>query len=261
MSHFIFLFVFFLSFGTFLTLAFVRREYIGMRYFVYHGLFSAILPLIFYLILGESVLGGARASLTVYVLSAAIFSISATKNKWLANCAYATAVTAGVVTLVIDAKANAPLLVVENSLWVSFLVNEFLSVCLLGFTIATMCLGHWYLVQPKLPIEELKRLSLIFMGFVLVRLCLSTYTLGAMLGEKSELDMYRYLFQSSPGVFLVMRWAWGLVGPAVLSYFIWNTVKIRSTRSATGILYVAVMFVVTGEILSHYLSFYHGILV
>jgi hypothetical protein len=56
-----------------------------------------------------------------------------------------------------------------------------------------------------------------------------------------------------------MRWCWGLLGPLGLAYPIWATVKIRSTQSATGILYVAVLFIMTGEFLSLYLASQFGI--
>ena len=54
-------------------------------------------------------------------------------------------------------------------------------------------------------------------------------------------------------VFYGQRVLFGLVAPLTLSWMIWQTVKIRSTQSATGILYVAVVFVLFGELLSHYL--------
>ena len=42
-------------------------------------------------------------------------------------------------------------------------------------------------------------------------------------------------------------------GPALLSYLTWETAKIRSTQSATGILYVDFFTVVVGEVLAKYL--------
>ena len=45
----------------------------------------------------------------------------------------------------------------------------------------------------------------------------------------------------------------GLVGPGLLSYLTWETAKIRSTQSATGILYVDFFTVVVGEVLAKYL--------
>ena len=45
----------------------------------------------------------------------------------------------------------------------------------------------------------------------------------------------------------------GLAGPAVLSYLTWETAKIQSTQSATGILYVDFFTVIVGEVLAKYL--------
>ena len=43
---------------------------------------------------------------------------------------------------------------------------------------------------------------------------------------------------SLDGVFFWQRVLFGLCGPTVLAYLTWETAKIRSTQSATGILYV-----------------------
>ena len=83
--------------------------------------------------------------------------------------------------------------------------------------------------------------------------------LAPLLAGKSEMDLYRYFFSSTTGIFLTMRWAWGLLAPIGLGYFIWDTVRLSSTRSATGILYVAVVFVLIGETMAQYLLYFHGI--
>jgi protein NrfD len=58
---------------------------------------------------------------------------------------------------------------------------------------------------------------------------------------------------SVAGVFFWQRVLFGLGGPALLSYLTWETAKIRSTQSATGILYVDFFTVVVGEVLAKYL--------
>jgi hypothetical protein len=62
----------------------------------------------------------------------------------------------------------------------------------------------------------------------------------------------RYIF-SVDGIFFWQRVLFGLCGPALLSYLTWETAKIRSTQSATGILYVDFFTVVVGEVLAKYL--------
>jgi len=58
---------------------------------------------------------------------------------------------------------------------------------------------------------------------------------------------------SPDGVFVWMRVLFGIAGPFSLIYFIWKTVEIRSTQSATGILYVQLFLVLAGELLAKYL--------
>jgi hypothetical protein len=51
----------------------------------------------------------------------------------------------------------------------------------------------------------------------------------------------------------------GLGIPAVLSYMIWKTAKIGANQSATGLLYVGVVFVIIGEMVSKYIFLLSGI--
>ena len=55
-------------------------------------------------------------------------------------------------------------------------------------------------------------------------------------------------------MFVLQRVLFGLVIPASLGYFTWKTIEMRSTQSATGILYVVVFLTLVGEALSVYLS-------
>ena len=58
---------------------------------------------------------------------------------------------------------------------------------------------------------------------------------------------------SIDGVFFWQRVLFGLLGPVVLAYMTWETAKIQSTQSATGILYVDFFTVIVGEVLAKYL--------
>ena len=64
---------------------------------------------------------------------------------------------------------------------------------------------------------------------------------------------FRYYVTSVSGIFFWQRVLFGLAGPALLSYLTWETAKIRSTQSATGILYVDFFTVVVGEVLAKYI--------
>jgi hypothetical protein len=47
-----------------------------------------------------------------------------------------------------------------------------------------------------------------------------------------------------------VRWLLGFLGPLALTWMAWQTAKIHSTQSATGILYVVVIFCFLGELTS-----------
>ena len=136
-------------------------------------------------------------------------------------------------------------------------LNLLLISLLLGFSMTAMWLGHWYLTQPKLPIDELRRVTLALAVLLLARLVLASFTCATRLGPMNETEVYRFL-ATSTGIFLMMRAAWGLLMPLALVWMVWKTVQIRSTQSATGILYVLLLGVLTGETLSLYLMFHDG---
>src|SRR6185503_10189809 len=64
---------------------------------------------------------------------------------------------------------------------------------------------------------------------------------------------------SADGIFVWMRVLFGIAGPFALIWFIWKTVEIRSTQSATGILYVQLFLVMSGELLAKYLRVAAGL--
>src|SRR5262249_37027604 len=55
-------------------------------------------------------------------------------------------------------------------------------------------------------------------------------------------------------LWLPLRWGLGFVGPLVLGGMAWQTARMRSTQSATGILYVVVIFCFLGELTAELLG-------
>jgi hypothetical protein len=47
-----------------------------------------------------------------------------------------------------------------------------------------------------------------------------------------------------------MRWGMGIAGFGLATFLAWRTVQIRSTQSATGILYIAMTLLLFGELSS-----------
>ena len=78
---------------------------------------------------------------------------------------------------------------------------------------------------------------------VLARLAVDGYGLGCWTAAHSLGKL-----KSDAGLWLPVRWGVGLLAPLVLDWMAWQTSRIRSTQSATGILYVAVIFCFLGEL-------------
>jgi hypothetical protein len=161
-------------------------------------------------------------------------------------------VAAGAVALFAQAIASAgagP--VVELITILSF----FSSALLLGGACTAMVLGHWYLIIPSMEVSHLQHLVKIHMASMVVRVVVvGAAIFVAIVSWEPGLgpNFSRYIF-SIAGIFFWQRMLFGLAGPAVLSYLTWETAKIRSTQSATGILYVDFFTVVVGEVLAKYL--------
>ena len=129
---------------------------------------------------------------------------------------------------------------------------------LLGAVTVTMILGHWYLVDTNLLITPLHGGSRWFVIAIVLR-CV---VVGIVLfyGGFESLLIYQVadLFFSTNALFFLFRILVGLAAPLLLAGLIWQTVKIRSTQSATGLLYVALALVLFGELISHFLFILTG---
>ncbi len=125
--------------------------------------------------------------------------------------------------------------------------SVFSSSQLLGMTMAAMLLGHWYLNSPTMEMAPLRRLILLMATAVALR------TLVASLGLWGELAHAESL-PTQWLAFLALRWTFGLLGVAILTWMAWQTLKIPNTQSATGILYVAVIGTFVGETMALLLS-------
>jgi hypothetical protein len=115
---------------------------------------------------------------------------------------------------------------------------------LLGSTIAAMFLGHWYLNTPTMEIAPLERLIQLMAAAVIARGIVCGMGLALAINGSTTLQP----------AFLALRWLSGLLGAIALAVMAWKTLKIPNTQSATGILYVGVIAVFLGELMSQLLS-------
>jgi hypothetical protein len=161
---------------------------------------------------------------------------------------------AGRVTVALGAVTLAAALVLLNLGETSaddrgmLLLGEASSAALLGAATTAMLMGHSYLIAPSMSLTPLLRLlgalfaSLLARGIV-AGLGLWSWTAEHSLANLDEVTML-----------LPLRWGLGLAGPMVLGTMAWQTARIRSTQSATGILYVVVIFVFLGELIGQLLQ-------
>ena len=128
------------------------------------------------------------------------------------------------------------------------------SAALLGGTCTAMTLGHWYLILPSMPVAHLQAIVKFHIGSTALRILVVSGVVWWALAaaQLPGPGFERYIF-SIDGVFFWQRILFGLLGPVVLAYMTWETAKIQSTQSATGILYVDFFTVMVGEVLAKYL--------
>jgi hypothetical protein len=112
----------------------------------------------------------------------------------------------------------------------------------LGLTMATMFLGHWYLNSPTMALGPLKRLIVLTGGAVCLRAAVEAVGLTVQLSAVTPL--------TEQMLFIALRWISGIFGAFVLLVMAYRTLLIPNTQSATGILYVCVIATFLGELAS-----------
>jgi len=164
----------------------------------------------------------------------------------------ASAVAAGAVALWRDAITLAAHPAAHAS--ASLLAAHFATSALVtGAVTLDMILGHFYLMIPNLSFGPLRRSTLVFAVALALRIAVIAWTLVGswdVWAAAWHTDATRFLLEY--GFFLTLRVMFGILGPAVLAYLVWECVRIRSNQSATGILYVATAIVLIGEIAAKY---------
>jgi len=147
---------------------------------------------------------------------------------------------------------------VSAPLWVFNAASRLSSGFLLGSTLTAMLLGHHYLTAPAMSIEPLKRIVTLLGWALLVRCVLAGS--GIWVFQPGTVASGAFAQETQTGMFLAARWGMGFVGSAIAAFMTWKTAQIRSTQSATGILYIAMIFVLFGELTSMILAGRAGVM-
>jgi hypothetical protein len=128
------------------------------------------------------------------------------------------------------------------------LADDLTSAALLGSATTAMLMGHSYLIAPAMSLTPLMRLLGALAGSTVLRMGLSGAALWSWTGAPASASL-----ETETLLWLPVRWVIGFVGPLGLGWMAWETAKIRSTQSATGILYVVVILCFLGELTSQLL--------
>jgi hypothetical protein len=115
-----------------------------------------------------------------------------------------------------------------------------------GLAVHAMLLGHWYLNAPGMRVDALRRmidLALVAWGLQL-----------AWSGAALALGGWPAAAGTTTTALVALRWLAGLAGLPVLLVMARKTLDIPNTQSATGILYVACLAAILGELTSQLLQ-------
>jgi protein NrfD len=253
----LFLFLTHLGIGIILTLVLVSRE-AGVKFFRFNaGLAAALIAVaLAFRPITEPSAVNTVALAALLVCQGAIVLYWLTVGRRLASIRpllVAVACSSGVVTLIVQAIATpaGSTFDVKVLTAASFLS----SAALLGGASTAMILGHWYLVIPSMQVSHLQSIVKVHIASMVVRIVVvvAAVVVAIETWQPGLGPSFRRYILSVDGIFFWQRVLFGLGGPALLSYLTWETAKIRSTQSATGILYVDFFTVVVGEVLAKYL--------
>src|SRR6202165_4510687 len=126
-----------------------------------------------------------------------------------------------------------------------------LSAAVLGAATTGMLLGHWYLVTPALTNRPLLRAIGVLLVSLVLQAILFPLTLRGLAHGSGSLA---HPLTLSP--VLSVLWALGaVVLPLIAAGLAWPTCRLRSFMSTTGLLYLAMIAILPGQLLGQLLFF------
>jgi len=134
-------------------------------------------------------------------------------------------------------------------------VSQVLGAALLGSITVAWLLGHAYLTATEMTIAPLRHFSRMLLWSVALRIAFAAFSLVAawLIGGTEVAAHLRDAW-----LVLSLRIGVGLVAVGVFAYMVADCVKLRSTQSATGILYFGSLFAYIGELAHQYMIVNYG---
>lgn len=208
---------------------------------------------------GDATFAAARqVALWTLVAVAAAYGVAVLRGARVAWLAMAGA-AAGFAALAVGAASWSAPLAGGTGQPLLLLVELVVLAAATGGAWASMILGHWYLVTPRLPEAPLVRFARLLTVVVAAQLVLfgAWQLFGA--GPAGQPAFGALVGQWA--LFVWLRLIVGLAMPLVISWAAIQTARTRSMESATGLLYIDVGLIAAGTILAAGLYFGAGLLV
>lgn len=124
----------------------------------------------------------------------------------------------------------------------------------LGLVSCAMLFGHWYLIDLDMPVDYLRSFVRVLGIALIADLVALALALAALSFVGPGPSATQELFTSHLGL-LATRIVLGPIATIVLVWMCWQTLKIPQTMAATGLLYIAIMSVIVGEMLGRFIMF------
>lgn len=209
-------------------------------------------------LLAHSALPGARWLLPA--LAAVVAWIGTV--LWLAHritaglvaCGLAAGLLALAVALVAPLVPTGGAVPVPTAVPLRTVVDHLLSGAIVGLTVHAMLLGHWYLNAPGMRVDALRRMIDIAAIAWFPQVLLAAVAAGAARFGGESAGAGHAVHSATAASLLALRWLAGLVGLPVLLWMSRKTLDIPNTQSATGILYVACLAAIVGELAAQLLA-------
>lgn len=171
------------------------------------------------------------------------------KRAGIAFCVVCAALLAAATVLL----PTGPAVAVSPAAAVGPAAVRLLSGLVVGLTVHAMLLGHWYLNAPGMRVDALRRLIDWALVAWVAQLAFTTAATMMAGGLAVGYTTGRGI-DSATIALLSLRWLAGLIGLPILLWLSRMTLDIPNTQSATGILYVACLAAIIGELTAQLLQ-------
>lgn len=199
---------------------------------------------------------GMFAGLGAMSLTALAPALTEAKNLFRLICTAggACGIAAGVFAALSLAKLESP----ATSVPALIVCGQILGALLLGSITVAWLLGHAYLTATKMTIAPLRHYSRMLLLSVALRAAFLLAVVVIVLLSDAATRTAAIAQVENLWMILLLRVGLGLVAVGAFAYMVADCVKLRSTQSATGILYFGSLFAYMGELANGYLISNYG---